>query len=382
MKPSVILCGLFLFIVTNKNFAQKLLNNEDAPKINITDWIKNIPLNKNLDNKDIVLDFWATWCGNCLKEQEHLNNLKEELKSEDIIFLSISNESKRKILPILNFIPFETTVVTDTTNITQINFGANRAIPLMVLINKNNKIKWVGTPKELDKKLIISLFKDNSNIIEKENKIHLNSDFPLKLISDDNILFNFQIKNSDSLSKKNSLFNLKKENLISLSNVDIKEILQASLNSYNNLIEVDKNILNKKFDFLFKNNYKNEINPYNLVIDYFNLKEELKTKKELVNIIKLKNLPPNDINLLDNEPQRIKNKSILYLLNYSIDMLCSELNRKTDVLYYPNKNYKNKYNFIIDITDENTIIESLEKIGFSVIKEYKTVKYEYFTINN
>lgn len=40
--------------------------------------------------KIVLLDVWATWCGPCVKEIPHLENLERELHGEDIVFISIS----------------------------------------------------------------------------------------------------------------------------------------------------------------------------------------------------------------------------------------------------------------------------------------------------
>ncbi|MEN7550222.1 TlpA disulfide reductase family protein [Rapidithrix thailandica] len=40
--------------------------------------------------KLVYIDVWATWCGPCRKEIPHLKKLEEELKGEDIVFVSIS----------------------------------------------------------------------------------------------------------------------------------------------------------------------------------------------------------------------------------------------------------------------------------------------------
>jgi thiol-disulfide isomerase/thioredoxin len=46
---------------------------------------------KNYAGKVVYLDIWATWCGPCIQEIPHLDDLHEQFKGEDdIVFISIS----------------------------------------------------------------------------------------------------------------------------------------------------------------------------------------------------------------------------------------------------------------------------------------------------
>jgi thiol-disulfide isomerase/thioredoxin len=42
--------------------------------------------------KILVIDFWATWCGPCLRAMPELNKLAEEIRGEDIRFVTISKD--------------------------------------------------------------------------------------------------------------------------------------------------------------------------------------------------------------------------------------------------------------------------------------------------
>ena len=114
---------LTLFSMSNIYAQSNIKVNEKAPNINITDWIENVPDDKNLENKYIVLEFWATWCGPCIAAVPHMNDIQKAFTQEDLYYISITDESIAKVERSLKRIQFKSIVVTDVSGQTQINFG-------------------------------------------------------------------------------------------------------------------------------------------------------------------------------------------------------------------------------------------------------------------
>lgn len=48
--------------------------------------------------KTLVINLWATWCGPCQKEIPRLNELVGKYESEQVLFLSVTNEKEKDVL--------------------------------------------------------------------------------------------------------------------------------------------------------------------------------------------------------------------------------------------------------------------------------------------
>ncbi|GHT65882.1 hypothetical protein FACS189452_00800 [Bacteroidia bacterium] len=58
----------------------------------------------NYKGKVAVVDFWATWCGPCLKANKEMKPLKEELSGKDVVYIYLTGETSplatwRKMIP-------------------------------------------------------------------------------------------------------------------------------------------------------------------------------------------------------------------------------------------------------------------------------------------
>lgn len=141
---------------------------EKSPKINVTHWVKNEPSDKNLSDKFIVLEFWATWCGPCIAAVPHMNEIQKKYEQNNLYFISLTDESVEKIERTLKRIDFHSIVATDVTKRTMIDFGNGKdgldAYPLTVLIDNKGIIRWIGEPKNLDSEVMNDFLQDEKKM--------------------------------------------------------------------------------------------------------------------------------------------------------------------------------------------------------------------------
>jgi thiol-disulfide isomerase/thioredoxin len=70
--------------------AEQLMAGKPAPNFALTDAAGNTVALNSLRGKAVYLDFWASWCGPCLKEMPHSKQLAEKLQGEAVAFVYVS----------------------------------------------------------------------------------------------------------------------------------------------------------------------------------------------------------------------------------------------------------------------------------------------------
>lgn len=159
MKAHKHLMILALLILSSHISRAQLKAGEKAPKIAITDWIKNMPASRDLDGKFVIIDFWATWCAPCLESVPHMNNLVTENKfRSNLVFLSLTDENPAKVSRLLTRVPFSSVVATDTNRQTFDDYKVDY-VPICIVIDDQDKVQWTGPPAALTNERIDQIIK-------------------------------------------------------------------------------------------------------------------------------------------------------------------------------------------------------------------------------
>lgn len=153
----VCICFGYSSFGQNKQLWATSFLDKTAPELTIDQWVSDIPVT---DGKFILIDFWGTWCGPCIKGIPDMNAYQEEFK-DDMVVIGISKESIQKVSA------FKKAKMTyfsgiDTDSKLNLAYGI-QGIPHVVLIDPKGIVRWEGFPflpgHKLTSKVIADIIK-------------------------------------------------------------------------------------------------------------------------------------------------------------------------------------------------------------------------------
>lgn len=92
-----------------------------------------------LKGKNVILNFWATWCGFCVIEMPDLQKLQDTYKDEDLLVLAINvGETKETVQKFVEENDLKLTVLLDKDSSVANTYGL-RSFPSTLAINKKGE---------------------------------------------------------------------------------------------------------------------------------------------------------------------------------------------------------------------------------------------------
>ncbi len=111
-----------------------------APDFTLTDLKGNKHSLSDYTGKNIILIFWATWCGPCNMEIPHLVELRNKKSKDELIMLAITKENKETVKPFADNKNINYTVLLADKELPE-PFNQIQGIPSSFYINENREIK-------------------------------------------------------------------------------------------------------------------------------------------------------------------------------------------------------------------------------------------------
>lgn len=146
-----------------KEIYAKSIINQKAPKLEVEEWLSKVP---NTQNKFVLIDFWATWCGPCLKVIPELNEWHEKF-GDKLVIIGLSSESADKVRAADNIkMDYYSAIDTKRRLITEL---AVEAIPHCLLIDQDGIVRWEGYPSFYGYELTTEVITDIITKYEKHS---------------------------------------------------------------------------------------------------------------------------------------------------------------------------------------------------------------------
>jgi len=94
----------------------------------------------DLKDKNVIINFWATWCGYCVQEMPDLQKLQDTYKDEDLLILAVNvGETKEVVQNFMEENKLNLTVLLDTDSSIANMYGL-RSFPSTIAVNKKGEI--------------------------------------------------------------------------------------------------------------------------------------------------------------------------------------------------------------------------------------------------
>jgi len=133
-----------LLLLISLSFGQQ----KNLPHVNLKDMKnKTQNLEKLVNGKVTLINFWATYCVPCRKEMKHLNRINTTYADQNVQVIGISIDDSRTVGRVKSMVKsqkLEYTILLDTEQKLYKNFNTT-AMPFSILVDSKGKILWEHT---------------------------------------------------------------------------------------------------------------------------------------------------------------------------------------------------------------------------------------------
>ena len=132
-----------------------------APELSIAKFVKGDSVDGFESGQVYVVEFWATWCGPCIKAFPHLSEMQESY-GDDVRFIGVNvwerQKGQERMDIVEEFVKKQgdrmsyTVAVEDGSSMSDnwMKPAGQNGIPAAFIVDGDSKIAWVGHPGEMD----------------------------------------------------------------------------------------------------------------------------------------------------------------------------------------------------------------------------------------
>jgi thiol-disulfide isomerase/thioredoxin len=140
---------------------------QPAPPLAVSRWIKDGPVDRFEPGRVYVVDLWATWCAPCIATMPHLTRLQARYASDvTVIGMNVwemepkrvpgfvaSRADSMRFAVAMDSVPPGKEANEGLTAATYVGTSLTVSIPKTILIDREGRVAWIGTPHGLEEPL-------------------------------------------------------------------------------------------------------------------------------------------------------------------------------------------------------------------------------------
>lgn len=348
-----------------------------APDIFIERWVNKAPSGNNpFSGRNVVLEFWATWCGPCKKAISHINKLVDKYQDDRFIFVSITKENAEKVKDFMKTIKMKAYVAIDDEGKTNKHYNIN-GIPQCFIVNPEGIIVWSGHPNDLTEEMVKKYKQDGViNVVKKAEKPQ-----PPKP------MYALDIYKSSSDDKG---FYSIGDGEIMFDNLTLSSIFEILLKTNSSRFKFEGKVSADKYSVYYRSIVSNMFEEYRFplfddICHAMRIKAEIKSAPTECYVLSCKdNSILNNINKKYSVPnQEIKSEvntetQMWTAKAVQLDLLTRFLETNYKIIIENQSGLNGYYDFEIDKSKLENTVTDLEKIGLKLTKTNLPIDFYHF----
>lgn len=139
------------------------MQGKSAPPLTVQNWINSKPVTLDeLKGKIVVLDFWATWCGPCLRSIPHANELMKKYGDKGLVIIGVcARNGVERMADTVKKYGIEYPVAADADDQATVKAYLANSFPDYYIIDRKGILRWADIANLDVEKAIQLLLEEN-----------------------------------------------------------------------------------------------------------------------------------------------------------------------------------------------------------------------------